>query len=55
MKTNSVHYSFSFDALSMEFMKIRFTDKKKIVTMIFFFLIKGGSMPIENGSYMKLT
>lgn len=36
MKTNRLHYSFSFDALSMEIMHIRFTDKKKIVTKDFF-------------------
>lgn len=37
MKANRLHYSLTFDALSMEFMHIRFIDKKKKnVTKIFF-------------------
>lgn len=52
MKANRLHYSLTFDALSMEFMHIRFIDKKKIGQRFFF---EGGSLPIENGSYRKMT
>lgn len=51
MKANRLHYSLTFDALSMEFMHIRFIDKKKKCDKDFFF--EGGSLPIENGSYRK--
>lgn len=53
MKANRLHYSLTFDALSMEFMHIRFIDKKKKCDKDFFF--EGGSLPIENGSYRKMT
>lgn len=36
MKANRLHYSLTFDALSMEFMHIRFIDKKKNCDKDFF-------------------
>lgn len=53
MKANRLHYSLTFDALSMEFMHIRFIDKNKKCDKDFF--LKEGPCQLKMGSYRKMT